>query len=188
MMTALRERKIFTVRDYHKMIDAGVFIGNSNYELIEGEIVKKMTVGNYHISCVNRLTMLFAQITSARKAILSVQNPVVISDISEPEPDVTLLKFREDFYAAGKATAEDVLLLVEVSDSTVKYDRDVKMRIYAEAEIKEVWLVNLPRQILEVHLEPEKGKYRLVKKYGRSESVAPSLLPEIKLKVSEIIG
>ena len=186
-MTALRERKIFTVRDYHKMIDAGVFVGNSNYELIEGEIVKKMPQGKFHIACINRLNMLFAPRLVGR-AIVSIQNAIVIGDISEPEPDVALLKFREDFYATGKATAEDVLLLIEVSDSTVNYDRDVKIRVYAEAEVAEVWLVNLPRQILEVHLEPEKGKYKLVKKYEKSEIVSPSLLPEIKLKISDIIG
>lgn len=169
------------------MIDAGVFIGNSDYELIEGEIVKKMPQESFHIACINRLNMFFAP-RLAGEVIVSIQNAVVIGDISEPEPDVTLLKFREDFYAAGKASAEDVLLLIEVSDSTVKYDRDVKMRIYAEAGVKEVWLVNLPRQILEVHLEPEKGKYRLVKKYEKTESIAPFLIPEIKLKVSEIIG
>ncbi len=186
-MTALRERKIFTVRDYHKMIDAGVFVGNSDYELIEGEIVKKMPQGKLHIASINRLNMFFAP-RLAGEAIVSIQNAVVIGDISEPEPDVTLLRFQEDFYASGKAEAKDVLLLIEVSDSTVKYDRDVKMRIYAEAEIAEVWLVNLPRQILEVHLEPENGKYKLVKKYEKNESVAPSLLPDIKLKISDVIA
>lgn len=187
MMTALRERKIFTVQDYHKMIDAGVFVGNSDYELIEGEIVKKMPQGKLHIAAINRLNMFFAP-RLAGEAIVSIQNAVVISGISEPEPDVTLLKFREDFYATEKATGEDVLLLIEVADPSVKYDRDVKMGIYAEAGVREVWLVNLPRQILEVHLEPEKGKYKLVKKHGRNEPVAPSLLPKISLKVSDIIG
>ena len=186
-MTALPTRKIFTVQDYHKMIDAGVFSGNPNYELIEGEIVKKMTQGNFHISCINRLNMLFAPLL-AGKAIVSIQNAVVVGEISEPEPDVTLLKLREDFYSAGKATAEDVLLLVEVSDSTVKYDRDVKMRLYAKAEIKEVWLVNLPRLVLEVYSEPEGGKYKVVKKYEKTQTVVPKLLPEIKIKVSDIIG
>jgi Uma2 family endonuclease len=162
-MSALPQRKIFTVSEYHKMIDAGVFVGNSGYELIEGEILKKMTQGSYHISCVNKLTRLFALNTSD-DFILSVQNAVVIGDITEPEPDVTLLKFREDFYSSGKAESEDVLLLIEVSDSTLKYDRDVKLRLYAEAEIAEVWIVNLPRQILEVHTKPSKGKFRLVKK------------------------
>jgi Uma2 family endonuclease len=187
MMTALRERKIFTVRDYHKMIDAGVFVGNSDYELIEGEIVKKMTQGDYHIACINRLTRIFSR-NCGDEVILSIQNAVVISDVSEPEPDVALLKFREDFYASSKAKAEDVLLLIEVSDSTVKYDRTVKMKIYAEAEVAEIWLVNLPRQILEVHLEPEKGKYKVVKKYEKNETVAPKLLPDVKIKVSDIIG
>jgi Uma2 family endonuclease len=115
-----------------------------------------------------------------------VQNAVVIGDITEPEPDVTLLKFREDFYSSGKAESEDVLLLIEVSDSTLKYDRDVKLRLYAEAEIAEVWIVNLPRQILEVHTKPSKGKFRLVKKYEKDQTISPASLPKIKLKVSDI--
>ncbi len=99
MVTALRERKVFTVRDYHKMIDAGVFVGNSDYELIEGEIVKKKPQEKHHIVSINRLNMLFAP-RLVDKAIVSIQNAVVISDVSEP--DVTLLKFREDFYAGLK--------------------------------------------------------------------------------------
>ncbi|MGI9035429.1 MAG: Uma2 family endonuclease [Pyrinomonadaceae bacterium] len=186
-MNALPARKIFTIGDYHKMIDAGVFIGNSNWELVEGEIVKKMTVGDYHISCVNRLNYLFS-LKLAGKAIVSVQNPVVISEISEPEPDIALLKFREDFYASGKATAKDVLLLVEVSDSTAGYDRQTKTRIYAEAEIAEVWLVNLPRQIVEVYDEPAGGKYKVVRKLGKNEKIHVNFLPEISFTVAEILG
>ena len=170
-MTALPARKIFTVQEYHKMIDAGVFSGNPNYELIEGEIVKKMTQGNFHISCINRLNRLFSR-NCGNEVIVSIQNAVVVGEISEPEPDVTLLKFREDFYVSGKASAKDVLLLVEVSDSTVKYDRGVKLRLYAEAEIVEVWLVNLPRQILEVYSEPENGKYKVVKKYEKIQYIS----------------
>ncbi len=185
-MSALPQRKIFTVNEYHTMIDAGVFVGNSDYELIEGEIVKKMTQGSYHVSCVNRLNMFFVPLLVG-KAIVSVQNAVVIGDISEPEPDLTLLKFREDFYSSGKATSEEVLLLIEVSDTTLKYDRDVKLRLYAEAEIAEVWIVNLPRQILEVHTKPSKGKYKLVKKYEKKQIVSPQAFPHIKLKVSDIL-
>ncbi len=109
-------------------------------------------------------------------------------DISEPEPDLTLLKFREDFYSLGKAASEDVLLLIEVSDTTLKYDRDIKLRIYAEAKVGEVWIVNLPRQILEVHTNPVKDKYKLVKKYEKDQSVSPTEFPNIKLKVSDIFG
>lgn len=184
-MSSLSQRKIFTVNEYHKMIDAGVFVGNSNFELIEGEIVKKMTQGSFHISCVNKLTRIFGLNTSD-DFILSIQNAVVIGDISEPEPDLTLLKYREDFYSSGKATSEDVLLLIEVSDSTLKYDRDVKLRLYAEASVAEVWIVNIPRKILEVHSNPGKGKYRLVEKHERTQTVSPKSLPKIKIKVSDI--
>lgn len=186
-MTALPPRKIFTVEEYHKMIDAGVFAGNPNFELIEGEIVKKMVQGDLHISCVNRLNMLLAP-KLAGKAIVSVQNAVVISEISEPEPDIALLKFREDFYASGKAEAEAALLFIEVSDSTLKYDREIKVRLYAEAGIAEVWIVNLPKKVLEVYTDPKNGKYKTITKYDKTKSVSPKSLPKIKLKVTDIIG
>ena len=169
------------------MIDAGVFVGNSNYELIEGEIVKKMTRGDYHISCINRLNRIFTR-KCGDEIIVSVQNAVVISEISEPEPDVTLLRFQEDFYASGKATTEDVLLLIEVSDSTVSYDRTTKIKLYAQAGVEEVWLVNLPKQVLEVHTEPTNGKYKVVRKLNKNESVSPKLLPELTIKISDILG
>lgn len=186
-MTALPQRKVFTVEDYHKMIDAGVFAGNPNYELIEGEIVKKMTQGDFHIACVNRLTRLFGRFYND-EFILSVQNAVVIGDISEPEPDIALLKFQEDFYASGKADSDDVLLLIEVSDSTVKYDRNVKTRLYAEAGVVEVWIVNLPDQIIEVYSEPKKGKYQTIEKFDKKQTISPKSLPKVNLKVSDIFG
>jgi Uma2 family endonuclease len=186
-MTALPKRKIFTVDEYHKMIDAGVFTGNSGYELIEGEIVKKMTQGDLHIACINRLTRIFSRILED-DVILSVQNAVVIGDVSEPEPDVALLKFREDFYGSGKATAEDVLLLIEVSDTTVKYDRDVKIPLYAQAGVPEVWLVNLPRQILEIYVQAEKGKYKIVRKCVKNETISPQFRAALEIKVSDIFG
>ena len=169
------------------MIDAGVFVGNSNYELIEGEIVKKMTQGDYHISCINRLNWILNR-KCGDEAIISVQNAVVISENSEPEPDVTVLRFREDFYVSGKAQVKDILLLIEVSDSTVSYDRTTKIRLYAEAGVHEVWLVNLPKQILEVHTEPNNGKYKVVRKLNKDESVSPKFLPELTIKISDILG
>jgi len=186
-MTAFPKRKIFTVSEYHKMIDAGVFVGNSDFELIEGEIVKKITQGDLHIACINRLNRFFSR-NCGDDVIVSIQNAVVISDISEPEPDVTLLKFREDFYASGKATAEDVLLLIEVSDSTVKYDRDVKVRLYAEAEIAEVWLINLPRQLVEVYSQPENGKYKVVGKFNKTQTLSPKYLSSVNIKITDILG
>jgi Uma2 family endonuclease len=185
-MTAMPVRKIFTVREYNQMIDAGVFIGNSNYELINGEIVSKMTQGNLHISCINRLNRLFSSIIGYY-GIVSIQNAVSIGEISEPEPDVSILKYREDFYETAKATEKDVLLLIEVSDSTMSYDRRVKIAMYAEANIEEVWLINLSRKIVEVYTQPENGKYKVVAKLGKTQSISPKLLPELTVWVSDII-
>lgn len=167
------------------MIDADVFAGNSNYELIEGEIVKKMTQGSFHIGCVNKLTRIFG-LNMNDDFILSIQNAVIIGEISEPEPDLTLLKFREDFYSSGKATSEDVLLLIEVSDSTLKYDRDVKLKLYAKASVAEVWIVNLPKKILEVYSLPSEDKYTSVEKYEKAQTVSPKSLPKIMINTADI--
>ena len=146
-----------------------------------------MTQGEYHISCINRLNRIFSR-RCGDEVIVSVQNAVIIGEVSEPEPDVALLRFQEDFYASAKATTEDVLLLVEVSDSTVSYDRTTKIKLYAQAGIQEVWLVNLPKQVLEVHTEPTNGKYKVVRKFNKNESVSPKLLPELIIKVTDILG
>jgi Uma2 family endonuclease len=185
-MTAMPVRKIFTVREYNQMIDAGVFIGNSNYELINGEIVSKIRKAQLCNGCINRLSALLVQQLS-EKAILSVRNAVSIGEISEPEPDVSILKYREDFYETAKATEKDVLLLIEVSDSTMSYDRRVKIAMYAQANIPEVWLVNLSRKIVEVYTQPEDGKYKVVGKLGKSHLITPKLLPELTVKISDII-
>lgn len=185
-MTALPARKIFNVREYNRMIDAGVFIGNNNYELINGEIVSKMTQGHFHISCINRLNRLFSSIIGDL-GIVSIQNAVSIGEISEPEPDVSILKYRDDFYEKAKPTEKDVLLLIEVSDSTMSYDRKVKISLYAEASIEEVWLINLSRKIVEVYTQPENGKYKVVEKVSRNQTITPKLLPELTIKVSDII-
>lgn len=185
-MTVLPARKTFTVREYHRMIDAGVFIGDSNYELINGEIVSKMTQGHLHISCINRLANLLIP-KLVGKAIVSIQNAVSIGEISEPEPDVSILKYRDDFYENAKPTEKDVLLLIEVSDSMTSYDRKVKISLYAQANIEEVWLINLTRKIVEVYTQPENGKYKIAAKVGKTQSITPKLIPNITIEVSDII-
>ena len=146
-----------------------------------------MTQGDFHISCIHRLTMLLAPVLVG-KAIVSVQNAIVVNPYSAPEPDVAILRFREDFYASGKAKPEDVLLVIEVSDSTVRFDRQTKMPLYARAGIEEAWLVNLPRKALEVYRSPANGKYEVVQKLSKNESIAPLNFPELQVSVSNIIG
>ena len=185
-MSALPQRKLFTVEEYDTMIKAGVFDGKERVELIEGEFVKKITQGDLHIGCINRLNYLLVPLL-LNKAIVAVQNAVEINPFSAPEPDVAILRFRADFYSTGKARPEDILLLIEVADTTVHSDRQMKIPLYARAEVPEVWLVNLPRKIIEVYTEPRNGKYQIVRKAGKSEILTPKMIADVSVKVAEIL-
>jgi Uma2 family endonuclease len=146
-----------------------------------------MTQGDPHIGCINRLNRIFMR-SLGDDFIVSVQNAIVVNPYSAPEPDVAILRFREDFYASGKAKPEDVLLVIEVSDSTVRFDRQTKMPLYARAGIEEAWLVNLPRKALEVYRSPSNGKYEVVQKLGKNDSITPLNFPELQIPISNIIG
>ncbi len=119
---------------------------------------------------------------------LRTQQPIKFDDFNEPELDLAILKRLEDFYAQAKPIPKDALILIEVSNSTLKYDRDVKLALYAEAEIPEVWIVNLPNDIVEVHQKPSVGIYQLAKIFKRGETLASEVLPELSIAADEILG
>ena len=180
-------RKMFTVGEYNTMIEAGVFKEDDRMELITGDIVQMSPIGNKHVACVNRLSnKLMAQL--GESVIVSTQNPICADEYSEPQPDVVLLKPRDDFYEDELPSARDVLLIIEVADTTVLYDRNVKLPLYARAEIPVALLVNLPRASIEVHTGPKNGKYRKVRYLKRGEVLRVKGLPKLSLKVEDIIG
>ncbi len=162
-------KRHFTIKEYHKMPDAGIIKESERVELIRGEIVKMSPIGRFHAACVNRLNQLFYQKLGVR-AIVAPQNPVELDDYSEPQPDIGLLEPRPDFYASGHPKPADILLIVEVADSTIKYDREVKIPLYAEDKISEVWLVDINQQCLEVYREPTPNGYGQVEKLPPQES------------------
>lgn len=135
-------RRKFTLEQYHKMAESGILTEDDRVELIRGEIVEMSPIGRRHAACVRRLVTLFSEKLRLR-AIVDTQNPVELSDRSEPQPDVALLQPRPDFYEAGHPKAKDIFLLVEVADTTAETDRDVKIPLYAEDGISEVWLVDI---------------------------------------------
>jgi Uma2 family endonuclease len=143
----LLKRHRLTVADYYRMAEAGIFAPNARIELIEGEIIDMAPIGTRHRSAVMRLNALLA-VATAPHAILSVQNPLRLSDLSEPEPDLMLLKPREDFYAAAHPSAADVLLLIEVADTSARYDREIKLPLYARHGVPELWIVDLEARVL----------------------------------------
>ena len=123
-----------------------------------------------------------------RAAIVSVQDPIRLSDFSEPQPDLALLKLRDDFYSSGHPAPEDVLLVVEVADSSIQYDRSIKMPLYARSGIPEVWLVDVARDLVEVYARPVSGRYQDFREVRRGETLTLSPLPNLVISVDEILG
>ena len=169
------------------MAAAGVFSEGDRVELIEGEIVEMNPIGSRHAACVGRLTKFLERLVGDQ-VIVWVQNPVQVNDISEPLPDVTLLRPRDDFYSQANPQPSDALLIIEVADSSVEYDRDIKIPLYAEAAIPEVWLVNLPQETIEIYVQPVGDSYREIHLVKRGESLASKSIPNLVIDAHAILG
>lgn len=152
-------RRRFTVAEYHRMGASGILSEDDRVELIEGEIVEMAPIGSRHQACVDRLTELFS-IQLAQRAVIRVQGPIRLSEHSEPQPDLALLRRRPDFYAASHPGPQDILLVVEVADTSADYDREVKLLLYGRYGIPEVWLVDLASECVDVCREPSMGGYQ----------------------------
>ena len=180
-------RRRFTLDEYHRMIDASVLHEDERVELIRGEIVQMTPIGIRHAASVARLNdELLGRLRG--RAILWPQNPVTILPDSEPQPDIVLLHYRTDFYRTAMPGPADVVLIVEVADSSVRYDPNVKRALYAEAGMPEYWLVNLPADRIEVYRDPQGATYRDARMVGRDERLAPAAFPDAALSVADILG
>jgi Uma2 family endonuclease len=186
-MSVQLEHWIFSVDEYHRMLETGILSEDDHVELIEGEIVKMSPIGSRHVACVNRLNGLLSR-KVGRDVIVSVQNPFRLDDYSEPEPDIALIKPREDFYAQSLATPSDVLLIIEVADTSVEVDRRVKIPLYARAGIPEVWLANLPEDRVEAHSETVNGVYQKVRIAKRGEVLTSESIPNLSVSVDDVVG
>ncbi len=180
-------RRKLTVDEFYTMAEAGIFGEDDRVELIEGELVAMVPIGSDHSGTVNALTYLLVQALGER-GVVSVQNPVRLSEYTEPQPDVTVLKPRPDFYRKKRAMAEDVLLLVEVAYSSVAYDRRVKLPLYARHGIPEYWLVRLDAGVVEVYRAPGPDGYGVVRTAGPGEVLEIEALPGLALPASEVLG
>ena len=177
----------FTVDDYHRMAQAGILSEDDRVELIEGEIVMMSPIGSRHAACVRRLLHLFVH-GVGDKAIVAVQDPICLEEHSEPQPDISLLKPRKDLYAHKHPGPEDVLLLVEVAEMSAGYDREVKVPLYARYGIKEVWLIDLEAEAVEVCRGPSAAGYQERVIMKRGDALSPGAFPDITLPVDEILG
>jgi Uma2 family endonuclease len=182
-------RRLFTTEEYEQMIRAGILREDDRVELLRGEILEMAPIGLRHSACVSRLSKLLER-TVGERAIVWVQNPVLLPDHSMPQPDVTLLRWRDDFYARSRPIPQDVLLLVEVADTSLVLDRTAKVPLYAQAGIPEMWLVNLIEDTIEVYRQPQGQQYARVSTVGRGQSLAFALpgMPEVSLRVDDILG
>lgn len=180
-------RRKFTVQQYHKMLESGILTEDDRVELIRGEIIEMSPIGTKHAACVNRLINLLVQLLGKR-VIVAAQNPIALNDNSEPQPDVALLKPRDDFYATAHPQPQDILLLIEVADSTIIYDREEKIPLYAEANIIEVWLVDINEQIVEIYQQPTAAGYQQMQKFTSGQSLSIQAFPNVIINVNEIFG
>jgi Uma2 family endonuclease len=179
------QRHRLTVAEYYRMAEAGIFTEDDRVELIEGEILDMSPIGTVHTSVVKRLNSIFTRNVGMR-AIVSVQDPIRLNPHSEPQPDIALLRYREDFYRGAHPGPEDILLLVEVADSSLRYDLDVKLPLYARHGIPEVWIVDLEHRRLEVYRRPAEETYLEKHCPRRDEALAPEGLAECKVEPGEL--
>jgi Uma2 family endonuclease len=170
------------------MLESGILSEEERVELIRGEIFELAPIGNRHAACLRRVLRLLSR-NLGPDFLLDAQNPVVLAGSgSEPQPDLAVLRAREDGYAEVPPAEEDIFLLVEISDSSLAYDRDVKVPLYAEAGIPEVWLVDLTSTTVVVYRQPSAGAYQDIRRLRRGDHFAPAFLPDLRLPVSSILG
>lgn len=179
-MTTLISPHRFTTDDYHRLVGAGALHEDDRVELIDGQIHDMMPIGPFHGGCVKWLSKRF-QSLSGDRWITSTQDPVVLSEHDEPQPDLTLLRPTDDFYANAHPRAEDVFLLIEVSDSTLQLDREKKLPLYARYGIHEVWIVNLQDEAVEVYRKPTGGSYTVNRTAHSGEQLSPAAFEDASI-------
>lgn len=182
------ERVKWRVADFYKMGEAGIFTEDDRVELIDGEIVRMVPIGGLHAWTVNRLGALFV-LGAGERAYISIQNPLLLSEHDEPQPDLMLLQPPASRYKTELPRPADVLLLVEVADSTLKRDVDVKLPRYARFGVAEVWVVDLPGARLRTFIDPTpQGSYREQGELGGADRIAPRALPDLQIALAELLG
>jgi Uma2 family endonuclease len=180
-------RRPITVEMYHVMAEKGAFHPDDRVELIGGELFDMSPIGNLHARCVKFLADYFITLLSGN-FIVGVQDPIVLGDDSEPQPDLSILDFKSDFYRDSTPTAENVVVIIEVADSSVDFDRNTKLDRYAAAGIPEAWLIDLISERVEIHSQPTANGYGLVKMCHRGENAASQAIQSIDLTVNDILG
>jgi Uma2 family endonuclease len=166
---------------------AGILAEDDRVELIEAEIVEMAAIGTAHAACVDRLNH-FLMTAAAGRVHVRVQNPVRLSDFTEPQPDLALLHVREDFHAGGHPGPGDTLLVVEVAHTTLGYDRIIKLPLYARSAVSEVWIVNIDEDVVEVYRDPRGGRYTVSERVERGGVLRPAAISGFELPAERVLG
>lgn len=180
-------RRRFTAAEFLRLVEIGVLAEGDRVELIQGDLIEMSPIYITHISTLNRLVWLLSN-ALGKQVILSVQNPVQLSEDNLPQPDVAIFRFQEEFYSEQHAKPEDILLIIEVADTSLRYDQRVKSKLYGTAGIADYWIVNLPERQIEVYREPRPNGYRTVTTYAPGETLSPLAFPDVVLQVEQIMG
>lgn len=186
-MTETITRKQFKVDDYYQMLEVGIIHPDDRVELIEGEIVQKSPMSSQHGGCINYLNQKLSSILN-KSAIVSSQVPTHLSEISEPEPDMSILKYRNDYYRNSHAEAQDIHFVIEVSHTTLKYDLNVKVPMYAKHNIPEVWVIDLEKNEVHQFSQPIGEQYKEHIILNQGESIQSKQLSDVTLPINDILG
>jgi len=178
--------KKFTVDEYYRMAEVGIIGPEDRVELIDGQIIQMSPPGIRHVAASHRATTLFTE-ALGRRVIVSVQNPLRLDRFNEPQPDIIILKPQPDFYASRNSGPEDASLVIEISDTSLSYDRKVKIPHYAAKSIPEVWIEDLKHDVLLVYRDPAGGVYGTNLTLRRGETVSPSAFSDIVFKVEDLL-
>ena len=167
----LGEKRPITVEEYYKMAEVGILKPNDRVELINGEIYQMSPIGSKHAGVVNRLARIFNELFK-NQVTVSVQAPIRLDDKTEPEPDMSILKFRSDDYFSGHPTPEDILAIIEVANSSLKHDKEVKVPLYARYGIPVYWIIDIDNRKIEVYQNPDGQTYRQQLAYSETEEIS----------------
>ena len=183
----------FSVSEYQKMGEAGILSEDEHIELIDGVIIQMSTEGTRHSVIITKIAMQFYGLVTEGKVLLRVQNPILLNDETEPEPDLALVKTRADaYYLETHPRPDDVLLLIEVADTSLEYDKEIKLSRYADSKIEEVWIVNLVDSIIEVYREPlvlanGTAGYRIRTDFAKGDTISPQAVPSLEIAVDDVL-
>lgn len=177
-------RRKFSVDEYYRMSEVGILSTDERVELLDGEIIVMAAIGSKHASCVRDFSEEFFRLALTGRVKLSVQNPVSLNDKTELQPDIALI--RRTSYAEAHPQPEDILLMIEVADTTVGYDRRYKLPIYARAGIPETWLADVNAKTVKVRTEPRHGAYTNDREVGLGGVLSPTAFPDVRIAVQDV--